>query len=149
MAKKKSKEYNKVWNAFQTELTDGELQHNFDEFAAKSDELAPEYEDMFIHHQKMENEIAEIKDAILLSAINSISSEALNRKLRDLESAAEELEDEMNVIYAKIKHYDELLNKYQDWSERKLFVWWTVFTALDDTTPDWMKWKAKYIENII
>jgi hypothetical protein len=146
---KKSKEYKKLWDVFQDELSDNELQHNFDEFVSLGDELNPSYEDMFIHHQKMENEIAEIKDAILLSALNSISSEGLNRKLRDLESAAEELEEEMNVVYAQIKHYDDLADKYQSYSERKLFVWWQVFTVLDDDTPNWIEWKATYIENII
>jgi chaperonin cofactor prefoldin len=146
---KKSKEYNKVWKEFQSELTDGELQSNYDEFVEKVNKLNPQYEDMFIHHQKMENEISEIKDAILMSALNGVSSEGLNRKLRDLESAAEELEERMNVIYSQIKYYEDLINKYEDWSERKLFVWWQVFTALDDTTPNWIEWKNTYNNNII
>jgi chaperonin cofactor prefoldin len=146
---KKSKEYNKVWKEFQSELTDGELQSNYDGFVEKVNELNPQYEDMFIHHQKMENEISEIKDAILMSALNGVSSEGLNRKLRDLISAAEELEERMNVIYSQIKYYEDLINKYEDWSERKLFVWWQVFTALDDTTPNWIEWKNTYNNNII
>lgn len=146
---KKSKEYNKVWKEFQSELTDGELQSNYDGFVEKVNELNPQYEDIFIHHQKMENEISEIKDAILMSALNGVSSEGLNRKLRDLESAAEELEKRMNVMYAQIKHYEDLIDKYEDWSERKLFVWWQVFTALDDTTPNWIEWKNTYNNNII
>src|SRR5210317_10882 len=146
---KKSKEYNKVWKEFQSELTDGELQSNYDGFVEKVNELNPQYEDMFIHHQKMENEISEIKDSILMSALNGVSSEGLNRKLRDLESAAEELEERMNVIYSQIKYYEDLINKYEDWSERKLFVWWQVFTALDDTTPNWIEWKNTYNDNII
>lgn len=146
---KKSKEYNKVWKEFQSELTDGELQSNYDGFVEKVNELNPQYEDMFIHHQKMENEISEIKDAILMSALNGVSSEGLNRKLRDLISAAEELEERMNVIYSQIKYYEDLIDKYEDWSERKLFVWWQVFTALDDTTPNWIEWKNTYNNNII
>ena len=146
---KKSKEYNKVWKEFQSELTDGELQSNYDEFVERVNELNPQYEDIFIHHQKMENEISEIKDAILMSALNGVSSEGLNRKLRDLESASEELEEEMNVMYAQIKHYEDLIDKYEDWSERKLFVWWQVFTALDDTTPNWIEWGNIYSNNII
>lgn len=146
---KKSKEYNKVWKEFQSELTDGELQSNYDGFVEKVNELNPQYEDIFIHHQKMENEISEIKDAILMSALNGVSSEGLNRKLRDLESAAEELEERMNVIYSQIKYYEDLVDKYEDWSERKLFVWWRVFTTLDDTTPNWIEWKNTYNNNII
>ena len=146
---KKSKEYNKVWKEFQSELTDGELQSNYDGFVEKANELNPQYEDIFIHHQKMENEISEIKDAILMSALNGVSSEGLNRKLRDLESAGEELEERMNVIYSQIKYYEDLIDKYEDWSERKLFVWWQVFTALDDKTPNWIEWKNEYNNNII
>jgi uncharacterized coiled-coil DUF342 family protein len=146
---KKSKEYNKVWKEFQSELTDGELQSNYDGFVERVNELNPQYEDIFIHHQKMENEISEIKDAILMSALNGVSSEGLNRKLRDLESAAEELEERMNVIYSQIKYYEDLVDKYEDWSERKLFVWWQVFTTLDDTTPNWIEWKNTYNNNII
>jgi chaperonin cofactor prefoldin len=146
---KKSKEYNKVWKEFQSELTDGELQSNYDGFVEKVNELNPQYEDIFIHHQKMENEISEIKDAILMSALNGVSSEGLNRKLRDLESAGEELEERMNVIYSQIKYYEDLIDKYEDWSERKLFVWWKVFTVLDNTTPDWLEWKNTYNNNII
>jgi len=146
---KKSKEYNKVWKEFQSELTDGELQSNYDGFVEKVNELNPQYEDIFIHHQKMENEISEIKDAILMSALNGVSSEGLNRKLRDLESAGEELEERMNVIYSQIKYYEDLIDKYEDWSERKLFVWWRVFTTLDDTTPNWIEWKNTYNDNII
>jgi len=146
---KKSKEYNKVWKEFQSELTDGELQSNYDGFVERVNELNPQYEDIFIHHQKMENEISEIKDAILMSALNGVSSEGLNRKLRDLESAAEELEERMNVIYSQIKYYEDLIDKYEDWSERKLFVWWRVFTTLDDTTPNWIEWKNTYNDNII
>jgi len=146
---KKSKEYNKVWKEFQSELTDGELQSNYDGFVERVNELNPQYEDIFIHHQKMENEISEIKDAILMSALNGVSSEGLNRKLRDLESAAEELEERMNVIYSQIKYYEDLIDKYEDWSERKLFVWWRVFTTLDDTTPNWIEWKNTYNNNII
>ena len=97
----------------------------------------------------MENEISEIKDAILMSALNGVSSEGLNRKLRDLESAAEELEERMNVIYSQIKYYEDLIDKYEEWSERKLFVWWRVFTTLDDTTPNWIEWKNTYNNNII
>ena len=146
---KKSKGYNKVWKEFQSELTDGELQSNYDEFVEKVNKLNPQYEDIFIHHQKMENEISEIKDAILMSALNGVSSEGLNRKLRDLESAGEELEERMNVIYSQIKYYEDLIDKYEDWSERKLFVWWRVFTALDDTSPNWIEWKDIYNNNII
>lgn len=146
---KKSKEYNKVWKEFQSELTDGELQSNYDGFVEKVNELNPQYEDIFIHHQKMENEISEIKDAILMSALNGVSSEGLNRKLRDLESAGEELEERMNVIYSQIKYYEDLIDKYEDWSERKLFVWWRVLTTLDDTTPNWIEWKNTYNDNII
>jgi len=146
---KKSKEYNKVWKEFQSELTDGELQSNYDEFVEKVNKLNPQYEDIFIHHQKMENEISEIKDAILMSALNGVSSEGLNRKLRDLESAGEELEERMNVIYSQIKYYEDLISKYDDWSERKLFVWWRVFTTLDDTTPNWIEWKNTYNDNSI
>jgi len=146
---KKSKEYNKVWKEFQSELTDGELQSNYDGFVERVNELNPQYEDIFIHHQKMENEISEIKDAILMSALNGVSSEGLNRKLRDLESAGEELEERMNVIYSQIKYYEDLIDKYEDWSERKLFVWWRVFTTLDDTTPNWIEWKNTYNDNII
>jgi len=146
---KKSKEYNKVWKEFQYEITDGELQSNYDGFVEKVNELNPQYEDIFIHHQKMENEISEIKDAILMSALNGVSSEGLNRKLRDLESAGEELEERMNVIYSQIKYYEDLIDKYEDWSERKLFVWWRVFTTLDDTTPNWIEWKNTYNDNII
>ena len=146
---KKSKEYNKVWKEFQSELTDGELQSNYDGFVERVNELNPQYEDIFIHHQKMENEISEIKDAILMSALNGVSSEGLNRKLRDLESAGEELEERMNVIYSQIKYYEDLIDKYEDWSERKLFVWWRVFTTLDDTTPNWIEWKNTYNNNII
>lgn len=146
---KKSKEYNKVWKEFQSELTDGELQSNYDEFVEKVNKLNPQYEDIFIHHQKMENEVSEIKDAILMSALNGVSSEGLNRKLRDLEAAREELEERMNVIYSQIKYYEDLIDKYEAWSERKLFVWWRVFTALNDTTPNWLEWKNTYNNNII
>lgn len=146
---KSSKEYNKVWKEFQSELTDGELQSNYDEFVEKVNKLNPQYEDIFIHHQKMENEVSEIKDAILMSALNGVSSEGLNRKLRDLESAREELEERMNVIYSQIKYYEDLIDKYEAWSERKLFVWWRVFTALNDTTPNWLEWKNTYNNNII
>jgi chaperonin cofactor prefoldin len=146
---KKNKEYNKVWNEFHSELTDGDLQSNYDEFVEKVNKLNPQYEDIFIHHQKMENEVSEIKDAILMSALNGVSSEGLNRKLRDLESAREELEERMNVIYSQIKYYEDLISKYEDWSERKLFVWWKVFTVLNDTTPNWIEWKRIYNNNII
>lgn len=149
MAKKKSKEYNKVWKEFQSELTDDELQSNYDGFVEKVNELNPQYQDVFIHHQKMENEISEIKDAILMSALNGVSSEGLNRKLRDLESAGDELEERMNVIYSQIKYYEDLIDKYEDCSEHKLFVWWQVFTVLDDDTSDWLEWKYLYNDNII
>ena len=149
MTKKKSKEYDKIWKEFQSDLTDGELQNNYNEFKDKVNDLIPEHEDAFIHHQKMEKQISELKDAILMSALNGVSSESLNRKMRDLESACEELEEEMNIIYSQIKYYEDLISKYKDWSERKLFIWWRVFTTLDNTTPNWAEWKGIYKGNII
>lgn len=149
MGKKKSKDYNKLWDEFQSELTNGELQYNFDGFKKSVEELRPEYEALFIHHQKIKNETSELKDAILMSALNGVSSEGLNRKLRDLESASEELEEELNVLYSKIEYNNDLISKYEDFSERKLFIWWKVFNTIDDTTPPWLEWKSLYNDNII
>lgn len=149
MAKKKSKDYDNIWKEFQSDLTNGELQNNYNEFKDKVNDLIPQHEDAFIHHQKMEKQISELKDAILMSALNGVSSESLNRKMRDLESACEELEEQMNIIYSQIKYYEDLISKYEDWSERKLFIWWRVFTTLDNTTPNWVEWKEIYKDNII
>lgn len=144
MSKKKSKEYQKLWTEFQSELSNPELGNNYHGFHNQLDHLRPEYKEMFIHHQKLQNEMGELKDAILLSAMNSVSTEALSRKLRDLESASDELEDKMNVVYSKIQYNEELIKKYEDWSERKLFLWWGVFNTIDEDTKPWLEWKYQF-----
>ena len=53
MAKKKSKDYDNIWKEFQSDLTNGELQNNYNEFKDKVNDLIPQHEDAFIHHQKI------------------------------------------------------------------------------------------------
>ena len=148
MGKKKSKEYQKLWDTFQSELNDNELRGNYESYHNKLEELHPEYKSMFIHNQKMENEMAEIKDAILLSALNGISTEALSQKFRTLDSAADELQDKMNIIASEINYNESQIKKYDDFSERKLFHWWCIFNTIDDDFEPWLFWKETFDKTI-
>lgn len=147
--KKMKKAYTKLWQEFMGELSDDDLQNNYDSFKRSAETKSSEYKELLVVHQTMEAEMGELKDALLISALNGISTEALSRRFRELESASDELLNKMNVLYASIKYYEDLMHKYVDWSERKLFLWWNVFKTINDDTTPWSEWKNQFDKNLI
>jgi Ni,Fe-hydrogenase I large subunit len=149
MSKKKHDPVKALMKAFHDEVNDPELQENYNRFTKdlqrykdKHNEIVP------IINENLEK-LRILKAAVLAQAISGVLAPHAVEKITGLEKENEDLIKNIEFYQDKIKETADLIEKYEDWSGRKLFIWWQAIRAVDPETAAWMEWKKTYEGKII
>ena len=149
MSKKKHDPVKALMKAFEDEVNDTELQENYDRFVRDLARLKEEHNKIVPLVNVNLEKIHSLKDAIFNQAINGIIATEAIEKIKEIEADNEKYLSNINIYLEKINKTATLIEKYEDWSTRKLFIWWQAIKAVDPETVAWLEWKETFKNKII
>ena len=82
-----------------------------------------------------------LKESVLSQALCGVLSPVASDKIKELEAENTDLIKQIKVEAEIIEKNKALMQKYKDWSERKLFIWWQAIKAVDPETEPWIEWR--------
>ena len=148
----KKKEHNPVEalkKAFNEEVNDTELQERYDRFIKDLERVTEGHNKLVTEINQNLEAIHILKDVVYKSAIQGILVNEATLKIKELEAVNLELMEELDSYKDRIQYNKDLIEKYKDWSGRKLFVWWQVLKVVDPNTEDWMQFRETFKDKII
>jgi len=149
MSKKKHDPVKALIKAFHDEVKDTELQENYNRFERDLKRVKEHHNQLVPLINSTLQKIQVLKDAVLNQAINEIIATDAIKRLSDLEKEKTEYIEKIEMYKEEIIRLGSLMEKYEDWSERKLFLWWKVIKVVDPETMPWVDWKKTYEGKII
>lgn len=149
MSKKKHDPVKALIKAFHDEVKDTELQENYNRFERDLKRVKEHHNQLVPLINSTLQKIQVLKDAVLNQAINEIIATDAIKRLSDLEKEKTEYIEKIEMYKEEIIRLGSLMEKYEDWSERKLFLWWKVIKVVDPETIPWVDWKETYKGKII
>lgn len=149
MSKQKHNPVKALVKAFEDVVNDTNLQENYDLFVRDLKRLKEDHNKIVPLINLNLEKIHSLKDAILTQAINGIVATEAIGKLKEIEKDNEKYISDIQVYAEKISKTATLIEKYEDWAERKLFVWWQALNAVEPETLPWLDWKKTFEEKII
>lgn len=149
MSKKKHDPVKALMKAFQDDVNDTELQKNYDKFINDLQMYKDRHNEIVPVVNKNLGKIRTLKEVVLSQALGSVLSPHAVEKIDEIEKENESLIQKIELYQSKIKETADLIEKYEDWSNRKLFGWWKAISAVEHKTLPWLDWKKPYEEKII
>ncbi len=149
MSKKKHDPVKALMDAFHAEVNDTELQENYNRFERDLKRVKEHHNQLVPLINSTLQKIQTLKDAVLNQAIHEIIATDAIKRLSDLEKEKTEYIEKIEMYMAEISRLGALMEKYEDWSERKLFLWWKVIKVVDPETMPWLEWRETYEGKII
>ena len=149
MSKKKHDPVKALIKAFHDEVKDTELQENYNRFERDLKRVKEHHNQLVPLINSTLQKIQVLKDAVLNQAINEIIATDAIKRLSDLEKEKTEYIEKIEMYKEEIIRLGSLMEKYEDWSERKFFLWWKVIKVVDPETMPWVDWKKTYEGKII
>lgn len=147
MASKKIKTtdaFENLWNAFQEEINDVEIPERYKHMQSAYKNLADMHNKNLKEYEILLEDSNKLDSMILQSAkLGMLHIEAIERS-KTIESQIQSLVESLNESQAKVTYESDLLKKYVDWSERKLFVWWQSLKAINAEIKPWIDFKQDY-----
>lgn len=147
--KKKHDPVKELFAAFQDELNHNELQSNYNRLTKDLAQLKEKHNELIPLVNSNLEKIHSLKDAILVQAMNGIIATEAISKVKEIEKENEKQINDIKSYKQKISETATLIERYEDWSWRKLFVWWKALKAVDPSTEPWLQWKEKFNNKII
>lgn len=148
MSKKKHNPVQALKQTFQEAWDDNELDERYQNFKSHLKEAKEDYNGLVTQVNDNLDVISTLKESILSQALCGIISPTANSKIKELENKNEKLIEQLKFQQEIIDKNKNLIHKYQDWSERKLFIWWQAIKAVDPETKPWLEWKEDYNDKI-
>lgn len=147
--KKQLSDYEKILNEFESDFNDTELQERYDRF----EKTVKDFKELYnILVPQINSQIANVKtlsDMIVDSAkMGFLNTQAVNQ-LKETEASLKEQMDAANSYRERFTKEEELIKKYKENSDNKLFHYWKMFKAINDNTEPWLEWKRPYEKRII
>lgn len=149
MAKKEHNPVEALKKAFNEEVNDTELQVRYDQFHKDLERVTEGHNKLVTEINQNLEAIHILKDVVYKSAIQGILANEATVKIKELEAVNVELMEELDSYKDRIQYNKDLIEKYKDWSGRKLFVWWQVLKVVDSNTEDWMQFRETFKDKII
>jgi hypothetical protein len=147
MASKKIKTtdaFENLWNAFQEEINDVEIPERFKHMQSAYKSLADRHNETLKSYEILIAEFSNLDSIILQSAkAGMLHTEAIERS-KKLESEIDSLTQSLNKSQSEVEYEKDLIKKYVDWSDRKLFVWWKSLKAINEEIKPWIDFKQDY-----
>jgi hypothetical protein len=135
--------------AFHDEVNDPELQENYNRFTRDLQRYKDKHNDIVPIVNENLGKIRTLKEAVLSQALGGVLAPQAVEKITVIEKENEDLIKNIEFYQGKIKETADLIEKYEDWSGRKLFTWWKAILAVDPETAPWLDWKKTYEGKII
>lgn len=135
-----------AWRVFLEDYDDDEIPKRFERFTRDQERMKEE----FNPRAQSFNEMLEKKqrlESLLMETIKAghfDRDSSLLKEINDLEKEIESLNGALGELQAMIKKNGDLIKKYEDWSEKKLFEHWRYLKAFDSEVQEWAGFKAKY-----
>jgi hypothetical protein len=153
MAKKKTEtipSLELLTKAFMEDVNDGELQERYDRFIIQRDRTKEKYNEIVPVINELVRKKNVLHATIFALAIEGIISIEANTEYKKINAEFVELEKEVLHLKEAMETNEELITKYQNGSNDKLFHWWRAFKAIDsEGTAPWIEWKTPYENKII
>lgn len=149
MAKKEHNPVEALKKAFNEEVNDTELQVRYDQFHKDLERVREGHNKLVTEINQNIEAIQILKEVVYKSAVQGILAEEATKKIKELENANADLIEELNSYKDRIEYNKNLIEKYKDWSQRKLFIWWQAIKAADPSTEAWAEWKETFKDKII
>jgi len=143
MSKEKHNPIKELKKAFQQEWDDNELQERFNRFESDLKSAKDAHNKLVSQVNANLHTINTLKESVLQQALCGVLSHEATEKIYKLEAENEELIKKIEFQKEAISKNADLMDKYEDWSDRKLFIWWQAIKAVDPETEPWMEWKDK------
>lgn len=147
--KKKNDPVKALMKAFKDEVNDTELQENYDRFTRDLKRFKDNHNEIVPVVNENLGKIQALKEAVLSQALSGVLAPQAVEKINEIEKENESLIKNIEFYQGKINETASLIEKYEDWSTRKLFIWWQAIKAVDSETLPWLDWKKTYEGKII
>lgn len=153
MSKEKDKEkklsdYEKVYKNFKENYDNSELQIRFDGMVVSEKKLNDRINQLIATYNSELKKELELQEIIFKSAILEIIDSNTIKKYKELNAKNAEIFAEISTLQSKHRGEIELIEKYKDWSSKKLFQYWSILKDLDETLPHWTEWKRPFENRI-
>jgi uncharacterized protein YukE len=152
MKNSEQKKHNPVkalMKAFYDDVNDHELQDNYNQFEKNLKLDKERYNKLIPQINQNLTTIQDLKESIFTQSLQGIIANNAIQMYKDVEKENETLMQKLGALKEEIKHTASLMEKYEDWSGRKLFTWWKAICAVEPKTLPWADWKKTYEGKII
>ena len=148
MSNKKHDPLKALKQAFQKSYDDNELQERFNRFEKDLKSAKETHNKLVPRVNANLHTINTLKESVLQQALCGVLSLEATEKIKTLEAENKELIQKIEFQKEAISKNADLMDKYEDWSDRKLFIWWQAIKAVDPETEPWVEWKDKFDKKI-
>jgi Mg2+ and Co2+ transporter CorA len=131
------------------DLEDKELQENYDRFKRSRESAKASYNTCVPTLNSMINKIVNLKELIVSLAVQGLPTEKAVKRLAKLDDSFTKLSEKADQYKAEMDKQGDLIKKYEDLNERKLFMHWQYLTLLKVTDQPWLEFKKQYEDIII
>jgi hypothetical protein len=131
------------------DLEDKELQENYDRFKRSRESAKASYNTCVPTLNSMINKIVNLKELIVSLAVQGLPTEKAVKRLAKLDDSFTKLSEKADQYKAEMDKQGDLIKKYEDLNERKLFMHWKYLTLLKVTDQPWLEFKKQYEDIII
>lgn len=146
MANKKLTPKQKAWKVFLDSYNDPEIGKRYEGFLSNHKSMIERYNpqvEAFNEKTEKKKSLEELLLNVVKSGFHQQVSPILE-EIKAIDGELQELVQELSSLKSSIEYHQDLITKYKDWSERKLFIHWEHLKALDEGVPIWTSFKAKY-----
>ena len=147
MAKKKELTPKEIaWKIFLDDYEDGEIAERYERFLRDRESMKGVFNpEVLAFNEKLEKK-QELEELLMrMLKLSHFDPEcSILKEIRELEAELGALGSALAEARAEIDKNEELIKKYKDWAEKKLFEHWKYLRAFDPEVKDWASFKHKY-----
>jgi hypothetical protein len=134
---------------FKEDLEDRELQENFDGFKRHLESAKTSYNACVPTLNSMISKIVNLKELIVSLSVQGLPTEKAVNRLAKIDDVFTKLSEKADTYKTELDKQSDLIKKYEDWNERKLFMHWKYLTHFKVTKEPWLDWKKQFIDVMI
>ena len=144
MSKKKHDPVKALMDAFEEQVNDLELQERYDRFKSSRDYARDEHNKLVLQINANISDLKILESCILEQAkLGIIATEAIT-KVKEIEEVNDGLIHRLEGFRATMDENGDLIKKYDDMTQDRLFVWWQAIKAVEPETKPWLEFKQLY-----
>lgn len=138
----------KLLKAFNEDYNDNELQQRYDNFVSNVKRWKAEFNEIVIPINAAIKERDELTEIIFQSALHGILVHDVIDKFKKISYDIDDMAKNANNLKELFTKKEELMKRYKEGSENKLFHWWRSIKAIEPCTKPWLEWRTPYMNRI-